>query len=89
MPKAAAVEPGNIRYQIVMAEDQGGFHSSALTHQTGTVISTVNAYDGERDLAIIDVPEGDREYFESMLDDDENVLSYRPMNEAVTAKEGK
>lgn len=80
--EAFAVKPGNIRYSVEMSEDRGGLRSSALAHQIGPVISTVNAYDGVRDLALIDVPTEDAEYFESMLADDENVLEFRRMPNA-------
>jgi hypothetical protein len=74
--KAAAVAPGYARIVVIMNEDPGGMTSAGLIAQSGTIVSTTSAYDGVRDLAVIDVPLLDLADFTAMLDENENVVKY-------------
>jgi hypothetical protein len=80
-PALDGIEPGDVRYNVVLKNDRGGFMSCALAEQFGRVVSTVNNFDGEfRDLALIDIAAEDAEAFETLLDADENVAEYRTMD---------
>jgi hypothetical protein len=74
---APPVEPGFSRFVITLSEDIGGMVTSGLAFESGTIVSTVSSFDGTHDLAIIDVPSADLEDFQTILDEDEYVLSYR------------
>ena len=64
------------RYNVALIDNRGGRASEALAHESGTVVSTVDSFDGLRDLAIIEIPVEDAEWFEERLDTDDNVVSY-------------
>ena len=67
----------NITYRIVFANNTGSSAVEALATSCGGAWSnSVQLFDGESDLAFIDCPEGNTEYLEGLLDDDENVISY-------------
>jgi hypothetical protein len=65
-------------YRIVFADNTGSraVDSIAATVQ-GSWSNSVQRFDGENDLAFIDVADENAEYLEQMLDDDENVVSYQ------------
>ena len=76
---AAPVAAKVLRYHITFADDSGGFHASAFAESVGgTVISTVQRYNDEgQDLALIDIAAEHEEYFDSVLNTDDNVIRYR------------
>lgn len=61
-----------------MKNDQGGFASAAIANSVdGLVVSTVNNFNGEHDLAIIEFPDSNEELMNDYLDEDQNVITYR------------
>ena len=65
-------------YRIVFANNSGSFAVNAIAEScNGSFRDGVERFDGEHDLAFIDVPADNAEYLEEMLDADENVISYK------------
>jgi hypothetical protein len=70
-----------IRFHVELTDDRGSFASDAIAMTAGgTLVSTVGRYNGRSDLALIDVTEDHAEYLRELLEDDDNVLSYRESN---------
>lgn len=67
-----------ITYRVVLADNQGSFAGDALASAvTGSRWwNSVNKFDGTNDLVFIDVPADEAEYFESVMNDDDNVIEY-------------
>ena len=66
-----------ITYQIIFAGNTGSRAVDAIASSCGgSWRNAVTRYDGEHDLAFIDVNTDNCEALESMLDDDSNVISY-------------
>lgn len=65
-------------YKIIFADNQGSFAIDTLaTSCEGTWRGAVQRYNGEHDLAIIDLPAENSDYLEQLLDADDNVISYQ------------
>lgn len=67
-----------VKYRIVLADNQGSFAIDGLARVVtgGHWYGTVDRYNGIHDLAHIEVPADEAEYFESVLDADDNVIEY-------------
>lgn len=67
-----------VKYRIVLADNQGSFAIDGLASAVkgSRWFGTVDRYDGIHDLAHIEVPADEAEYFESVLDADDNVIEY-------------
>ncbi len=67
-----------IKYRVVLADNQGSFAIDSLASVVSDShwFGTVTRFDGEHDLAHIEVPADEAEYFESVMDDDDNVIEY-------------
>lgn len=67
-----------ITYEIVFVDNNGSRAVEAIAFSCdGSWHNAVSGYDGQHDLAFIDLDSHDSEMLESMLDDDDNVISYR------------
>ena len=65
-------------YRIVFADNTGSRAVDAIAASCGAKWrDCVQRFDGEHDLAFVDVPADNVEHLEQMLDDDENVVSYQ------------
>ncbi len=68
-------------YRIVFADNRGSFAVDAYAHGIGRWYGSVTNYDGEgHDLSFIDVEDDDAQWLEGLMDEDDNVLSYREMD---------
>ena len=66
-----------ITYRIVFADNTGSRAAESLAFSCcGSWSNAVQRFDGEHDMAFIECPEENVELLESMMDDDENVISY-------------
>lgn len=67
-----------VKYRIVLANNQGDFAIDGLASFVNGChwYGTVDRYNGTHGLAHIEVPADDAEYFESVLDADDNVIEY-------------
>jgi len=64
-------------YRIVFSDNAGSRAVDAIaTTVQGSWSNAVERFDGEHDLAFVEVPADNAEYLESILDDDSNVISY-------------
>lgn len=64
-------------YRIVFADNSGSFAVDAIaTGAEGSWSNSVQRFDGEHDLAFVEVPAENAEYLENLLDGDDNVISY-------------
>lgn len=64
-------------YRIVFADNSGSFSVDAIaTTVEGSWSNSVQRFDGEHDLAFVEVPADNAEYLETILDGDDNVISY-------------
>lgn len=65
-------------YRVVLANDNGSFASIGLAESAGGAArNQVQRFDGEHDLAFIDVADAESaEYLETLLEADNNVISY-------------
>ena len=66
-----------ITYRIVFADNTGSRAAESLAFSCGGSWSnSVGSFDGTNDLAYIECPADSAEHLESMLDEDDNVVSY-------------
>lgn len=67
------------RYRVVFDGSRERYLADTLSLAGGygRVISTTDRYDGDHDLALIEIAADEAEYLERMLEDDDRVLSYR------------
>ena len=64
-------------YEIVFVDNSGSRAVEAIACScNGSWRNAVSNYDGQYDLAFVDLDSDDSEMLESMLDDDDNVISY-------------
>jgi hypothetical protein len=64
-------------YRIVFADNTGSRAVDAIAASCDAKWrDCVQRFDGENDLAFIDVADENAEYLESILEDDSNVISY-------------
>ena len=64
-------------YRIVFADNAGSRAVDAIAATVqGSWSNSVERFDGENDLAFVNVADENAEYLESILDDDSNVISY-------------
>ena len=69
--------PNTKTYRIVFADNSGSFAVDAYaTAVEGSWSNSVQRFDGEHDLAFLEVPNENVELLETLLDDDDNVISY-------------
>lgn len=65
-------------YRIVFSDNTGSRAVDAIASSCeGQWRDCVQRFDGENDLAFVDVPTDNAEHLEEMLDADENVISYQ------------
>jgi len=67
-----------IKFRVVMIDNSGSHHIDSLASLVpGSHWSfTLDRFDGKHDMAYIEIPADDAEYFEEVLEADENVVSY-------------
>ena len=66
-----------ITYRVLFSDNRGSFASDAFAASCeGVSRNCVERFDGERDLALIDLPEENAEFLEALLESDSNVLAY-------------
>lgn len=66
-----------VTYRVVFSSNAGSSASEALAFSCGGAWgNAVQRFDGENDMAFIECPVENVEYLESLMDDDENVISY-------------
>lgn len=66
-----------ITYRIVFDDNTGSRAAESLAFSCGgSWGNAVERFDGEHALAFIECPTENVEYFESLLDEDDNVISY-------------
>ena len=71
-----------ITYRVLFSDNRGSFASDAFASDAfaasceGVSRNCVERFDGERDLALIDLPEENAELLEALLESDSNVLAY-------------
>ena len=66
-----------ITYRVLFSDNRGSFASDAISASCERVSrNCVERFDGERDLALIDLPEENAEFLEALLESDINVLAY-------------
>lgn len=64
-------------YRIVFADNTGSRAVDAIAATVqGSWSNSVERFDGENDLAFVNVADENAEFLESTLDDDSNVISY-------------
>lgn len=67
-------------YRIELIDNTGDFAIQRITQSCdGETISSVQNYNGECDLAIINIPDEQSEYLEEILDHDDNIILYREL----------
>ncbi len=73
-----ATEIANTKtYRIVFAENSGSSAVDVIAAAVnGSWSDSVSRFDGEHDLAFIEVPADNAEYLETLLNCDNNVISY-------------
>ena len=70
-------EVSNTTYRVVFSDNAGSRSAEALAFSCGgSWNNAVQRFDGENDMAFIECPAENVEYLESLMDDDENVISY-------------
>jgi len=63
--------------RIVFADNSGSYAVSAVAGAVdGCWRNSVQRFDGEHDLAYVDVPSENAEYLKTVLEEDDNVISY-------------
>jgi hypothetical protein len=68
-------------YRIVFADNSDSQAVDAIaTSAQGSWSNSVPRFDGEHDLAFVEVADDNADYLESILDADENVISYTERN---------
>jgi hypothetical protein len=72
------MENEKVTYEIILRDSRGSreFDAIAVTVQ-GSWHDTVSRYDGANDIGFVTLDKENAEYLESLLDADENVISYR------------
>ena len=66
-----------ITYEIVFIDNSGALAVNAIAFScNGSWRNAISRYDGQHDLAFIDLDSDNSEMLELMLDDDDNVISY-------------
>lgn len=64
-------------YSIVFLNNSGSFAVESIAHTVqGSWWNSVQNFNGEHDMAFVDVEDANAEYLEALLDADENVVSY-------------
>lgn len=64
-------------YRVVFADNTGSFAVDAIAASVDGVWSdSVRGFDGIHDLSFVKIPEENSEYLETLLDGDDNVVSY-------------
>lgn len=67
----------NKTYRIVFADNYDSFAVDAIAHSVdGLWSDSIQRFNGEHDLAFIEVSEENAEYLEAILNEDENVIYY-------------
>lgn len=71
-------------YKVVFADNQGDFAATAYGDTLeGTVTQSVPRFDGELDLAYIQLPDENSAFFEVLMDLDNNVIEYTKVQEVL------
>ena len=72
------MENETVTYEIILSDSRGSreFDGYAVTVQ-GNWHDTVSRYDGVNDIGFVTLQAENSAYLESLLDSDENVVSYR------------
>ena len=66
-----------ITYRIVFADNTGSRAAESLAFSCcGSWSNAVQRFDGEHDMAFIECPAENVEHLESLMDEDDNVISY-------------
>lgn len=64
-------------YKIVMKENRGSRQIDAIAVTCeGTWKNCTEKFDGENDIGFVEIADENAEYLESMLEGDDNVVSY-------------
>ncbi len=68
-------------YRVVFADNTGSFAVAAIAEScNGSWSNAVSRFDGQHDLAFVEVPAENAGHLEQMLDDDDNVIEYGERN---------
>jgi hypothetical protein len=66
-----------MKYRIIFRNNSGSFAVDAIASTVGgTWSNAVERFDGESDLAFIEVDDENSSYLEEILEEDDNVLSF-------------
>lgn len=69
-----------VQYAVLFADNSGNFAADAIaTTVEARILANTQKFDGELDHALFEVPSGNVQYFEQLLDEDTNVVSYREL----------
>ena len=64
-------------YKLILLNNTGSFAADAIaTSVGGSFRDCVTRYNGEHDLAFIDCPDDNSDHLESLLDANDNIVSY-------------